>query len=381
MNLNELSYSQLACDPGITTVELAGSTELPSLSKADLLRELAPYAKPDTAKGLMLIAQETALYLLGLGLVLFAGPLWLKIVGGVLAGFKLTSFFVLAHDAFHRSLVADSKINRRIAMVLAVPALHNYRLWVLDHLLWHHTKTNGEQVELYRPFSKPEFDALPWARQIVERVVRFPNVMGFALNFFVWWLMGTRVAPGKTTPVSMRASAWRHFVAVLGYHAAFITFLCVAPLFAPVTVCQALSLGLALPLFVYSFVMGTSLYVMHTHPRLPWFRDVEVRSGIYAPELCASHMILPDPISKFVMNVFAHSAHHAHPGIPVYNLLAAQKHLDKLLGNRAVAEPFSLAGTLRTMRTCKLYDFDRHQWLDFAGNPTAPSIRLDARGK
>lgn len=380
MSLQELGLNQLDSASITLPVNPPAAVQSPSISKAELLRELAPYATSDTARGLKLVVQESMLYLIGLGMVLFAGPLWLKIVGSILAGFKLTSFHILAHDAVHRSLVVNSTFNKRIAMVLAVPALHNYRLWVLDHLLWHHSKTNGEQVDLYRPFSKAEFDALPKLRQLLERIVRYPNVIGFALNFFVWWLMGTRVVPDKTTPASMRSSAWRHFLAILCYHLAFAAFLCSVPHFAPVTLGQALSLGLGLPLFVFSFVMGTSLYVMHTNPRLPWFRSIGERTGVYAPELCASHMILPDAISKFVMNVFAHSAHHAHPGIPVYNLLEAQKHLDKLLGHRAVAEPFSIAGTLTTMRTCKLYDFERHQWLDFAGNPTAASIRLDARG-
>jgi omega-6 fatty acid desaturase (delta-12 desaturase) len=118
---------------------------------------------------------------------------------------------------------------------------------------------------------------------------------------------------------------------------------------------------------------------MHNNRRLPWFNVEQERKGDYAPELCAMHMTLPDPLHKFIHNVFAHSAHHAHAGIPAYHLLDAQKHLDKLLGARGLVEPMTVSGALATMKACKLYDYDKHQWLDFDGNPTAPPINLAAR--
>jgi omega-6 fatty acid desaturase (delta-12 desaturase) len=141
----------------------------------------------------------------------------------------------------------------------------------------------------------------------------------------------------------------------------------------------SLLLGFLLPLVIFATVTGASLYLMHTHRNIPWFKGTAARKGDYAPELCATHLTLPRPLSKFVHHVFAHSAHHAHAGVPVYNLLDAQLHLNRLLGNRAVVEPLSLWGALATMNACKLYDYDRHQWLDFDGKPSAPPIRLNAR--
>ena len=67
-------------------------------------------------------------------------------------------------------------------------------------------------------------------------------------------------------------------------------------------------------------------------------------------------------------------------GIPSYNLLRAQKHMNTLLGKRLVVEPMSFGGVLATLRACKLYDFEKHQWLDFAGQPSARPINLSARG-
>ena len=40
----------------------------------------------------------------------------------------------------------------------------------------------------------------------------------------------------------------------------------------------------------------------------------------------------------------------------------------------------TVSGAIATMRACKLYDYEKHQWLDFDGIPTAPPINLAARG-
>jgi acyl-lipid omega-6 desaturase (Delta-12 desaturase) len=113
---------------------------------------------------------------------------------------------------------------------------------------------------------------------------------------------------------------------------------------------------------------------MHTHPAVPWFKGELDRRGAGAAELCSTHLSLPKPISRFVHNVFAHSAHHAHPGVPSYRLLEAQSVLDGLLGKRAISEPMRLSSVLHTMKTCKLYDFEKHQWLNFAGIPTTEPL-------
>ena len=90
--------------------------------------------------------------------------------------------------------------------------------------------------------------------------------------------------------------------------------------------------------------------------------------------------MLPDWISKVVNNVYNHAAHHAHAGIPSYHLLAAQKRMNELVGHKLVIEQASVRTLLRTMRTCKLYDFENHQWLDFKGQPSAPRIDLEQKG-
>lgn len=348
--------------------------------KAGLLRELAPFAQPSNAKGLALFAQEYLMYWGAIGLMLFAPSMTVKILASIFAGFKLTAFYTLGHDAGHQTLVANKRLNWWLAQLLSIPAWQNHRLWILDHHLLHHPKTNGEQHDFYKPYSKAEFDELSRPAQLFERFVRAPNLVGFGVNFFFTWLLATRLFPTRAVPPQFRRSAWRHCAAVLAYQLAFIAFLYFAPLWAPVSAAMALGLGFFLPLVIFAIVTGASLYLMHTHQRLPWFKGTPAREGVYAPTLCAMHMTLPAPLHKFIHNVFAHSAHHAHAGVPVYHLLDAQLHLDRVLGDAALVVPMSLPGAIATMRACKLYDYDKHQWLDFNGKPTTAAICLTARG-
>jgi omega-6 fatty acid desaturase (delta-12 desaturase) len=352
----------------------------PRLSRGQLLRELDQFARPSNAKGLWLFAREYVVYWTAIALVLFAPWLAVKILASFFAGFRLTSFYTLAHDAAHRTLVANRKLNWWLAMFMGIPSGQNYRMWTLDHNGGHHPKTNGEAVDFYRPYSKAEFDRLPRITQVAERIARSPTVIGFGFNFLFRWLLPLRLRPTEAIPPKHRPSAWRYFAAMMTYHATYIAFLCTAPTFAPISLTTAFVLGWLVPVCVFSTITGGSLYLMHTNRRIPWFKEGIPRTGDFAPELCAVHLTLPDAFSRLVNNVYAHVAHHAHAGIPSYLLLDAQKHLDKALGSRAVVEPMSFSGALASLRACKLYDYDRHQWLDFDGKPTAPPIRLDSRG-
>jgi acyl-lipid omega-6 desaturase (Delta-12 desaturase) len=322
---------------------------------------------------------ELTLYGGALMAVLFATSLWLKILAGIFAGVKLAAFVTLGHDAAHRTLVANRGLNRWLAYACFTPCLHNYQLWVWDHHEIHHPQTNGEHFDSYTPYSKAEYDQLPWRKQLFERIIRAPNVVGFGLHYLFQRMPRVRLWPTAAVSARHRASAWRDFVVLVGYHGAFLMFLAAAPSFAPVSLGQSLVLGYVLPLWVFATLTGASLYVMHTHRRVPWFKGELDRKGDAAVEFCATHMELPPLASRLVHHVFAHSVHHAHPRVPCYRVPEAQRQLDAMLGSRAVREPLSLSGLLATMRACKLYDFERHQWTDFEGRPTAPPMELEHR--
>ena len=349
-----------------------------ALSRNTILRELEQFVRPSNRRGILLALREYVLYWAAISLVLFAPWMALKLAAAAFAGFRLSSSYTLAHDAAHRALVKDRRLNWLIAMLLGVPSCQNYRMWVADHNGGHHPKTNGEPVDFYRPLSKQEFDHLSVPAQWLERFIRAPNVLGFWFNFMFRWLLPLRIHPTSATLPRNRTKARAYFFVMLAYHLALVTFLVLMAPLTNLSPMAAVLLGWLLPLCVHCAMSGASLYLMHNNRRIPWFREGQDRSG-FPPERCSTHLVLPKVISKLVNNVYSHAAHHAHPGIPCYHLYEAQLHLNKLLGKRAVVETMSLRNILATMRACKLYDYDNHQWLDFDGKPTAPRITVEAQ--
>jgi omega-6 fatty acid desaturase (delta-12 desaturase) len=339
-------------------------------SRREVFKELTPYATPDTAIGVRLFVIDFGLVFIGIFGVIFAPWFVLKVILSIIAGIKLTSLLTLGHDAAHNTLTANRKLNRILALACFIPCIHNVRLWVWDHHLMHHPETNGEHYDSYVPFTKAEFDALPKSRQLLERVIRSPNFVGFGIHYLFGRMANVRIWPTSKVPARVRRSAWWHFAGLMAYAGGLVLLLANAPRFAPVTLSEALVLGGALPIFLFACLTGGSLYLMHTNTRIKWHRGVTARSGAYRPELEATHLTLPAFVSSAVHHVYAHSVHHAHAGIPCYRLLEAQLRFDDLMGPASICEPLSLRRTLRTMALCKLYDYDTHTWLDFNGNPT-----------
>jgi omega-6 fatty acid desaturase (delta-12 desaturase) len=348
-------------------------------SRAEIYGELAPFAKPENATGLGLFFVDFVLYWGAIAMVLFAPSMNWKLVGSILAAIKLTAFLTLGHDAAHRTLVKDRKLNKWLAYACLVPCIHNYRLWIWDHHEIHHARTNGEHFDSYIPYSKEEFDRLPKRKQIFERVIRAPNVVGFGIHYLFQRMPRVRIYPTKAVPVRHQKGAWLDFGLLVAYHTLFLVMLSSAPRFAAITAMSAIVLGFALPLFIFATVTGASLYLMHTHRAIPWFKEAHHRKGDLAATYCATNLTLPGAVSKLVHHVFAHSVHHAHPGIPCYLVPQAQERLNELLGEHAVSEPMSLRRAIETLRACKLYDFEKHQWLDFDGRPTTGPLAVGPR--
>src|SRR5690606_31831771 len=87
----------------------------PALSRAQLIRELSVFAKSSDKSGVLLFVRDYVLYWGLLAAVLFAPALGWKILASVLIGVRLTSMYTLAHDASHRTLCANARLNWVIA--------------------------------------------------------------------------------------------------------------------------------------------------------------------------------------------------------------------------------------------------------------------------
>jgi omega-6 fatty acid desaturase (delta-12 desaturase) len=343
-------------------------------SRRDLVRELSVYATPQTARGLWLFATDIALYALAVAGVLFLRPLWAKISCAVFAGMALARMFSLAHNAAHENIVRNPRLNRVLAVVLFTPFFYNYVLWMYEHHTLHHPYPNDTKPDAYKPFGKAEFDALPRWRQLLERFYRAPTIIGWGVYYLLQRHWSTKLAPPAYLPASLRRAAWWNAALLVAYGAVMLSLLAVAPLYAVnLTPIEALLIGFVLPLFVFEIHDGFALYVQHTDPRIAWFNGAVDRNAEGRAEILSVHLRVPRLMGWFYHDAFAHPVHHLHPKIPCYRVYQAQTKLDERLGPAAVVSAFNMAWFLDTTRRCKLYDWDKRQWLDFTGCPTAPA--------
>ena len=344
------------------------------VSRRTIQKELAQFVRPSTVHGVVLFVSDMGIYVAAIAGVLFLPDLWMKIACSLLAGLKIPNLVTLAHDGAHGSLTRSARLNRLLSILSFMPGLLNYRLWLYDHHQIHHPNTNGAIQDSFTPLSPAEYAALPKWRQIAERFYRSPSLLGLGAYQIVerWWQV--KFFPRSYMPKRIHAAAWRHFAFLMTYLVAFLGLLAFAPTYSNTGSVTALLLGFVVPFYVWMTMLGFTLYVQHTHPRIPWFKGKADRSIALPQESLTVHLEFPAVVSWFMHHVYNHAVHHVQPGIPCYRLPEAQARLNALVGDQAVSERFSFRWLFEVLRLCKLYDFERHCWTDFDGRPTTARI-------
>ena len=350
-----------------------GADGAPSVSRVDIQRALREFTEPSLFWGTALALADLAQYAAAIAGVLWLPALWAKIACSIFAGLKMANLATLGHDAAHGSLTPSPALNRILGIIVFMPGLTNWALWIYEHHRRHHPYTNGSLVDTYTPLSKAEYDALPRWRRALKRFHRTPLGLGFALYYITerWWEV--KLLPRAGVPAKFRASAWRHFALLMVYLAALVGLLAAAPLYSDTSSVAAILLGLVVPFYVWMELMSGSLYFQHTDPGIPWFRSETDRRRLPVEELTL-HLAFPLWFSRYMHHVYDHPVHHVQPAIPCYRLHEAQLILNRLSPQSAVTRPFSFWLFWDTLRRCKLYDYERHRWLDFDGQPTGEPI-------
>lgn len=347
-------------------------------SERTLRQALSDYVRPSTHRALIIFSIDLILYLLCTVLAVLSPFLLAKIIFSLGAGFMISQLFVVGHDAAHGSFTPCKRLNKIVARVALLPALHNYRLWLLAHNKDHHRFPNLRGINSWSPKSKAEFDDLPKWRQQLEKLYRSP--MGFGPYYLVerWWKF--KFLPNSRTRPLNKGRGWLDAVFVVTF---FISLcICVVSLSTHTehtTPFSALILAVVVPFIFWNYAMGLTIYQHHTHPRVRWYRNkLELEnSGARNDELTV-HVKYPRWYNVLTHNIMEHPAHHVEPRIPLYFLHLAEEELENVSGKQIIIEKFSFSYLLNTIRSCKLYDFENHNWLDFEGRRAdrANSIRV-----
>ncbi|MDX1518691.1 MAG: fatty acid desaturase [Gammaproteobacteria bacterium] len=340
---------------------------------------VSEYTKPDNAMAIALFLFDISVFSAAIAGVIFLENIFLRILCSITAGMLISTIFVIGHDAAHNTFTSSKLLNRIIARIAFLPSLHNYGLWLRAHNRIHHQITNVQGFNSWSPYSRQEYESLTTAGKIRERIYR--SVPGIAVYYLVerWW-------KEKFYPFShidgKYNSVYFDFALVITFLCVFIGGLVYAGITLPHTsVAELIILAFVVPTTIWNFMIGFTVYQHHTHEGISWARTVEDRDRMGDQEDFTMHVQYPGWYNLLSHNIMEHTAHHVDPRIPCYNLAKAQSVIADILGEDMHAVKFSLSGFLRTMRNCKLYDYENLCWMDFDGNRTTVPLQIKSERK
>ena len=367
--------SQLTMAPALVP---SGSAPLAESLRDRIHQRLAPFAEANSAKGYLSFAIDLVLYACGIAAVLLFEHWGAKLVGAMLAGGGLISLGSLSHEAAHRAVVKSKFGNQLISMVTFTLILFNYRLWVYDHHVLHHTSTNVKNHNFLSPLTLEEYRALSPIRRALYRAYHSRTGLGILLYYMIERWPSVHFYPGAWLPQRFRASAWRYTAVVGGYAVALLTLLVTVSTARGESAVLAVLLGFVMPYAFWFWVFSMTAFLQHTNPKLRWYRDpARVDSR---PEALSMHVHVPFWLNHMSHYVLEHPVHHVAAAIPHYRLKEAQAALAELVPPSIFTMNFSLGNMSRVLRDCRLYDYDEHVWVDFAGKVTAiPVETAEAR--
>jgi omega-6 fatty acid desaturase (delta-12 desaturase) len=315
------------------------------------------------------MAVSLAIYV-GLFVVAIAGPWWLAVPSGVLAGLFAGNLFMIGHDACHGSYTRRAGLNRLLGRIAFLPSYHPYSPWEQSHNRVHHVYTNLRTRDfVWRPLSKPQYDALPRWRRAYYRACRTP--FGLALYYVpeLWW--PRLMAPTREMLGRPRAAHVWDRVLVIAFMAAQLAAIALVAGDSPPMWALGLACGVLLPWLGFSWLIGFVIYFNHIHPDSPWFDDERSWESTEATLGGTTRLLFPRWTRFFSSNIMDHVAHHVDPRIPLSRLPEAQERIEALLPGLVRVEPWSTARLRAILRACKLYDYRARRWLDYDGRPTS----------
>ncbi|HEX3666277.1 MAG TPA: fatty acid desaturase [Rhizomicrobium sp.] len=342
-------------------------------------RSFAPDPR-SLSRGLGLFIVHYALYFTTLlGAVANFG-LPVNTVFGMANGIFIALLFIIGHDGCHGSFVPRRSWNLWLARLAFLPCVHSVTLWRHTHNELHHFRTNLKGVdEVWAPMTKAEYDASSPFRRWLERVYRGP-VGPFIYYYGEFWLCRLVLPIAPRARVQWKKHLPDSLFVIAGFAATLFVNGFLGSIFAPERpIWLSCLTGWVLPFAVWNYLMGLTIYLNHTHPAIPWFRDEAAWNFHSGNVLGTTHVRLPRWLAPLYSDALSHTAHHADVRLPVYALPGVQIELEHRFADGVQEYEFSLDAYRRIFRACKLFDFDRMCWTDFNGIPTGP-ICLPRRG-
>ena len=372
--------------PNVAPLSPAAPTNIDSLpnERAPLpnvaeVRQVMPLAT--RRRNLWLAARAivpSALIYVGLIALIIVTPWWSWPPLVFAASIAAALLFIIAHDAAHDALTPYFRLNAWLARLCFLPAWHPYTGWVHAHNHVHHGWTNYQPKDyVWSPLSLAEYRAQGRARRWLTRVYRRWPGFGLYYSYEVLWKKIVLPQPESRKFKTRLIWLLDDLFVVAGQVVLGVTTVSFARSIGATTPAWLLIVGAQLvPALMAHWWIGFITYLQHTHPLIPWFQKLDEWSFYMGQVRGTTHTRFPNRINAWIHNVMEHTAHHVDPRIPLYYLPEAQDCLD--LAHEPTQHKFTVRTFRYVQRVCQLYDFDRHCWLDYLGQPTSSQAVSDA---
>jgi omega-6 fatty acid desaturase (delta-12 desaturase) len=245
----------------------------------------------------------------------------------------------------------------------------------VGHNVVHHGYTNLKGFDfVWAPLTQAEYEALSPLERWMDRVYRSGWAPGLYYMVEIWW--NRMFFPNARHMPTRRSIFLQDNLLVSAFGLVWIGVMTAAALAFDQSVLLVLLMGVLVPFLFWCAMIGFVVYVHHTHVKVSWHDERSAWSKAQPFVSTTVHLTFPFKIGAMMHHIMEHTAHHVDMSIPLYKLSQAQDKLETMLPERIIVQPFSWRWYFETARHCKLYDFTRRCWTDYAGRATSQPTPL-----
>lgn len=329
-----------------TTERFIAADRLPTeapLQLKDIIKSLPKaHFEKDTTKAWQHVLISVSAVIAGYCAIIFL-PAVLLPFSWFFTGTALTGFFVIGHDAGHRSFAKRRWVNDLVGHIAFLPLIYPFHSWRIlhDH---HHLHTNKiEEDNAWYPWLADDFGQ---ANSIYRALYK-------AARGYFWWVGS--IGHWAILHFDLRNFKRRDRAKALFSMVVVIVF---AIVFFPTLIAATGFWGVIkfwlVPWMVYHFWMSTFTIVHHTIPEISFQPAAQWNAG--DAQLAGTvHCTYPRWVEILCHDINVHVPHHISTGIPSYNLRKAHAHLKENWGEHVVERKFNWALMKSIATECHLY--------------------------
>ena len=270
----------------------------------------------------------------------------------VFTGTALTGFFVLAHDAGHRSFSPRRWENDLVGHVLLLPLLYPFHCWRVMHDKHHKYTNHIEEDNAWAPLRPEFFKSLPPVTQFLYAQAR---------GYF-WWLASI----GHWLAIHFDPKLYREQDRKDATFSMRVVQAFALVLFPTLFYFGSVSGGILggfwtiinfwlMPFLVYHFWMSTFTLIHHTRFDVPFY-EAQQWTAVTGQLFSTIHCEFPAWVEYLCHNINVHIPHHISTAIPSYNLPKAHKEIKSRWGAFIHETRFDWPLMKGIVRSCHLYN-------------------------